>query len=185
MTANHEWRLKVPSGAIMTYVPIILMVIASLAVSAWVIIGSGSGNTPEDMMGKPGSLAEYAPLLRYGTVVILFGFFWLFWSHKTATLKIEAGYLILQKKFGRRALPLERIRPTCSRLYGRRGEDSPIGVVCSLTGKPSEKGFRVFGYGAECPAGMVESDNLYGKKYDIVFMEPAEFNDFLNTLQRM
>lgn len=100
MTANHEWRVKVPSGAIMTYVPIILMVIASLAVSAWVIIGSSSGNTPEDMMGKPGSFAEYAPLLRYGTVVILFGFFWLFWSHKNAKLKIEAGYLILQKKFG-------------------------------------------------------------------------------------
>lgn len=184
MSSGRTWRVRVPAGVFMTYFPIVLMVLASLSVSAWVIIGSGSGRTPTEMMGKQGALSEYAPVLKYGAVLLLSGIFWLFWRHRHATLRIEEGYLILKRQFGQRSLPLERIRPACSRLFARRGEDRPVGVVCHLTGDPSDKGFRVFGYEAQCPPGLIDSVDLYGKSYDMIFMEPAEFRDFLDTLQR-
>lgn len=183
MFLNTKWRVKIPAGGFMRYIPLLLMVLAGLSVSAWVIISSGSGKTPSDLMGKPGALAEYAPVIQIGAVFVLGGLFWLFWRHKKGYLSIQGGRLVLEKRFGSRSIPLERIHLSCSRLFSSRTAEKPIGVVCHLTGDPAEKGFRVFGYLARCPEELLSSPDLYGKEYDIILMESNEFQDFLSTVE--
>lgn len=182
MFLNTSWRVKIPASGFMRYIPIILILLAGLSVSAWVVLSSKSGNTPSNMMGKQGALADYAPLIQYGAVFVLGALFWLFWRHKKGNLSIQDGRLVLKKKFGNRSLPLERVKPSCSRLFGRRGAERPLGAVCHLTGDPAEKGFRVFGYGAGCPEGLPGSPDLYGKEYDLIIMDPADFQDFVSTI---
>jgi len=182
MYATDSWRVRVPASKLMKYLPLGVLLLAGLGMSVWVYISAMGGNSPTDMMGEPGSLSEYGIPLQFGAMVVLGGFFWLFWRHRKATLRMEGDRLVLKKTFGSRSLPISRLNPSCAKAYADERSGIRIGVICYLTGSPSDRGFRVLGYGGGCPEEMLTMPDSHGQTYDVMIMKREDFSSFLNAV---
>ncbi len=180
------WKVRVPSSGFMKLLPLLILMALGLAMTAWVYLGARGGSNPAERMERMGlgDLSGYAGVIQVGAMVLLGGFFILFWGHRKGRLSIEGGRLVLKRRFGSRELPLERLAPSCSRCFDSRRTGNEIGVVLHPTGDASDNGLRVLGYGVSCPAELLTSPDLYGQEYDAIIMDPEDFDDFLGQVTR-